>query len=107
MVDRTPDVFGVDEVHDVVHAGVLRKYDTVPSTLLRTAMINGLPGYVSIDRGDVLQTTALDVRDGRIAAIYIVRNPDKLRHLATDLAREVYRTISREGDPCRQAVAAP
>jgi RNA polymerase sigma-70 factor (ECF subfamily) len=40
-----------------------------------------LPGYISIDRGDVLQTTALDVRDGRIAAIYIVRNPDKLRHL--------------------------
>jgi RNA polymerase sigma-70 factor (ECF subfamily) len=29
----------------------------------------------------VLQTTALDVRDGCIAAIYIVRNPDKLRHL--------------------------
>jgi hypothetical protein len=55
----------------------------------------------------VLQTTALDVRDGRIAAIYIVRNPDKLRHLATDLDREVYRTVSREGDPSHQAVAAP
>lgn len=61
-------------------AGLRRKYTSVP-TLLRTATINGLPGYISIDRGDVLQTTALDVRDGRIAAIYIVRNPDKLRHL--------------------------
>lgn len=61
-------------------AGLRRKYKSAP-TLLRTATINGLPGYVSIDRGDVLQTTALDVRDGRIAAIYIVRNPDKLRHL--------------------------
>ncbi|MBF5092687.1 MULTISPECIES: sigma-70 family RNA polymerase sigma factor [unclassified Novosphingobium] len=62
-------------------AGLKRKNTSMP-TLLRTAMIDGLPGYVSVDRGDVLQTTALDVRDGRIAAIYIVRNPDKLRHLA-------------------------
>jgi RNA polymerase sigma-70 factor (ECF subfamily) len=28
-----------------------------------------------------MQTTALEIRDGRIAAIYVVRNPDKLRHL--------------------------
>ncbi len=62
-------------------AGLRRKYTSMP-TLLRTATIDGLPGYISIDRGDVLQTTALDVRDGRIAAIYIVRNPDKLRHLS-------------------------
>ena len=27
------------------------------------------------------QTTALDIEDGKIAAIYVVRNPDKLRHL--------------------------
>lgn len=63
-------------------AGLRRKFKTAP-TLLQTATINGLPGYVSIDRGDVLQTTALEVREGRIVAIYIVRNPDKLRHLAT------------------------
>lgn len=62
-------------------AGLRRKH-TSAATLLRTATINGLPGFVSIDRGGVLQTTALDVRDGNIAAIYIVRNPDKLRHLA-------------------------
>jgi RNA polymerase sigma-70 factor (ECF subfamily) len=57
-------------------------------SLLRTATINGLPGFVSIDRGGVLQTTALDVRDGRIAAIHIVRDPDKLRHLATAFATD-------------------
>jgi RNA polymerase sigma-70 factor (ECF subfamily) len=61
-------------------AGLRRKYSSAP-TLLRTATINGLPGYISIDRGDVLQTTALEVRDGRIMGIYIVRNPDKLRHV--------------------------
>lgn len=52
-----------------------------PPELLRTAIIDGLPGYVSIERGRVLQTTALDVRDGRITAIYIVRNPEKLMHV--------------------------
>jgi RNA polymerase sigma factor (sigma-70 family) len=60
--------------------GIRRKYAYQPQ-LLRTVMIDGLPGYVSIDRGEVLQTTALELRGGRIAAIYIVRNPDKLRHV--------------------------
>ncbi len=50
--------------------------------LLRTALVDGLPGYVSLDPEGRLQTTALELRDGRIAALYIVRNPDKLRHLA-------------------------
>lgn len=31
----------------------------------------------------LLQTTALDIRDGGIAAIYIVKNPDKLAHLSS------------------------
>lgn len=47
--------------------------------------IDGLPGFASIERGDVLQTTALEIVDGRICAIYITRNPDKLRHLASAL----------------------
>lgn len=64
-------------------AGLRRKNATWP-TLLHTAVIDGLPGYISIDRG-LVQTTALDIRDGRIAAIYIVRNPDKLRHLGTPI----------------------
>ncbi|HZH09932.1 MAG TPA: hypothetical protein VEZ24_06175, partial [Microvirga sp.] len=43
--------------------------------------INGLPGFATLERGDVVETTALQVEDGRITAIYIVRNPEKLRHL--------------------------
>lgn len=68
----------------------LRRKAAPAAQLLRTAEIDGLPGYVSIDRG-VLQTTALDIRDGKIAAIYIVRNPDKLRHLTADLGSEAHR----------------
>ena len=63
-----------------LYAGVRRKAQQLPM-LLRTVTIDGLPGYVSIDRGQVLQTTALDIRDGRIVAIYIVRNPDKLTQI--------------------------
>lgn len=60
-------------------AGLQRK-NAPTAQLLRTAEIDGLPGYISVDRG-LVQTTALDIRDGKIAAIYIVRNPDKLQHL--------------------------
>lgn len=68
--------------------GLARKASYAPK-LLRLTKIDGLPGYVSIDRGDVLQTTALQIEGGRITAIYIVRNPDKLRHVAAALGMDV------------------
>lgn len=45
-----------------------------------------MPGYLSRERGDVLQTTAFAIEDGRITEIYVTRNPDKLRHIAEPLA---------------------
>lgn len=51
------------------------------SQLVRAGFINGLPGFVTLEADGELQTTALDIEDGKIAAIYVVRNPDKLRHL--------------------------
>ncbi|MDC0673748.1 sigma-70 family RNA polymerase sigma factor [Nannocystis radixulma] len=67
-----------------LYAGLRRKSGERP-VLLRPLTIDGLPGFASIDRGRVLQTTALELKDGRIAAIYIVRNPDKLRHVVATL----------------------
>ncbi len=49
--------------------------------LIRFAWINGLPGFVTREHDGVLQTTALLIDDGRIKAIYVMRNPDKLQHL--------------------------
>ncbi|YBV95566.1 sigma-70 family RNA polymerase sigma factor [Phyllobacteriaceae bacterium JZ32] len=43
--------------------------------------IDGLPGIVTLEEDGLPQTVALDIADGLITAIYIVRNPDKLRHL--------------------------
>lgn len=54
---------------------------THASKLVRVGFINGLPGFVTLEADGELQTTALDIDDGKIAAIYVVRNPDKLRHL--------------------------
>jgi RNA polymerase sigma-70 factor (ECF subfamily) len=52
-----------------------------PPTLLRTAIIDGLAGYVSLDPNGVLQTTALGIRESKIFAICIVKNPEKLTHI--------------------------
>ncbi|WP_158816425.1 sigma-70 family RNA polymerase sigma factor [Methylocapsa sp. S129] len=51
------------------------------SKLIRAGLINGLPGFVTLEADGELQTTALEIEDGKVAAIYVVRNPDKLRHL--------------------------
>lgn len=48
---------------------------------LGATVIDGLPGFVS-RQGGTIQTTALEVEDGRITRIYITRNPDKLTGLA-------------------------
>jgi RNA polymerase sigma-70 factor, ECF subfamily len=51
------------------------------SRVVRYGFINGLPGFVTIEQDDTLQTTALQIEDGKVVAIYVMRNPDKLRHL--------------------------
>lgn len=52
-----------------------------PSQIVRYAMIDGLPGFVSIEGGGVVQTTAMQIREDRIVAIYVTRNPDKLKNV--------------------------
>jgi RNA polymerase sigma-70 factor (ECF subfamily) len=50
---------------------------------LRFAVINNLPGViVDGDEGPV-QTAAFEIEDDVVRALYVVRNPDKLRHLAS------------------------
>lgn len=59
-------------------AGLARKGHLPPAPLLHLGRINGLPGFVTLEPDGLPQTTALEIRDGRIAAIYIIRNPEKL-----------------------------
>ena len=51
------------------------------SKFVRAGFVNGLPGFITLEADGELQTTALEIENGMIAAIYIVRNADKLRHL--------------------------
>jgi RNA polymerase sigma-70 factor, ECF subfamily len=67
----------VMKVHESL-AGHFRKNN---SKLVRAGLVNGLPGFITLEADGELQTTALEIQDGKIAAIYVVRNPDKLRHL--------------------------
>lgn len=71
-------------------AGLHRKSVGRAPELIRIAQIDGLPGFVSRDPNGILQTTALSIENGRITAVYITRNPDKLAGVA--------RLFEAEGD---------
>ncbi len=71
---------GADEVV-AFQAALARLFVRYMSRLVRYGFVNGLPGFVTEEQDDTLQTTALEIADGRIVAIYVTRNPDKLRHL--------------------------
>lgn len=59
---------------------VTRKFGT-PDEDLRPAMINGLPGFVSFVAGVPQRVLALGLRGGLVQSLFIITNPDKLRHL--------------------------
>jgi len=74
-------IIGFEKVMQL-HAGLASIYAANMSRLLRYGQINGLPGFVTIEQNATLQTTALQIENGKIVAIYVTRNPDKLHHLA-------------------------
>jgi RNA polymerase sigma-70 factor (ECF subfamily) len=57
----------------------------VPDPSVRFLEVNGGPAALVLSGGRPDSLFQLDVADGRIQAVYIMRNPDKLAHLA-DLA---------------------
>jgi RNA polymerase sigma-70 factor (ECF subfamily) len=73
-------IYGADKIARFF-AGVLRK-ERADRWRMRVARINGLAGFVFADAEGAIRTIAFDVAAGRIAAIYSVVNPEKLRHVA-------------------------
>jgi len=65
------------------YAGIQRKAG--PPLWQERVSINGLPGRASLEFDGTLQTIALEIAEGRIRAVYVTRNPDKLRHLLARL----------------------
>jgi RNA polymerase sigma-70 factor (ECF subfamily) len=70
-------------LEDVIqhHEALARIYAESMSQLVQYGLINGLPGFVTVEHDNPLQTTALQIEDDKIVGIYVMRNPDKLRHL--------------------------
>jgi len=77
-------LIGFDEVLKV-QTGLARYFAEHMSRVIRYGFINGLPGFVTMEHGGTLQTTALAIEDGKVVAIYVMRNPDKLQHLGDTL----------------------
>lgn len=73
-------MLGADEVTRAFTA-IARLTRGQAGALIRYAYVNGLPGFVTREADGILQTTALLIENGRVKAIYVMRNPDKLRHL--------------------------
>jgi RNA polymerase sigma-70 factor (ECF subfamily) len=78
-------VLGADKVSRFF-AGLARKRAGPAPSLLHLGRINTLPGYVTLEADGLPQTTALDLKDGRVVAIYIVRNPEKLGGVLAQLS---------------------
>lgn len=51
------------------------------SQLVRIVFVCGLPGFLTHEADGEYSTTALLIQEEKIDAIYVMRNPDKLKHL--------------------------
>ena len=81
---KRPAATGVVTGHAIVmklHRSLAVLFGKYGSTLVHTGTINGLPGFVTREADGEFQTTALEIEDGKVTAIYVMRNPDKLKHM--------------------------
>jgi RNA polymerase sigma-70 factor (ECF subfamily) len=63
--------------------GLHRKRGGHFGALIYKGRINGAPGFVTLETDGLPEAVAVDVDGGAIIAIYIVRNPEKLRAIRT------------------------
>ena len=59
--------------------GTLKKFP--PDMVVRRVRVNGQPGVITLIAGHVENVLTLDVIDGRIAMLFVIRNPDKLQRI--------------------------
>ena len=76
----TEPVIGAAAVASFI-AEITRARRALGDFALQLVTVNGQPGRVLRDARGVWDVLAIDVVEGRIGAVRIVRNPDKLRHV--------------------------
>ena len=81
---KSPAALNVIHGADKVARGAMGAIERLlPQNLvIRVAEINGDPGIVSYLDGKPYSVLTFEASEGRIAAIYVVSNPDKLGHVA-------------------------
>lgn len=67
-------------------AGLVTRYGGLAPMTTILAHVNGAPAVVVRVDDDIERVIALDIADGRITAVRMILNPDKVRHLARSLA---------------------
>ncbi|WP_040550565.1 RNA polymerase sigma-70 factor [Pedosphaera parvula] len=72
-------ILGPDHVARLL-IGAAKKFGSVPQ-VRRPASINGLPGIISFEHNRIARVLAFGIRNQRIQSLFIIANPDKLRHL--------------------------
>lgn len=63
------------------YEGLARKGLISQPLVQHFAWINDDPGLLTLERDGLPQSVSLELCEGRISAIYVVRNPEKLRHI--------------------------
>jgi RNA polymerase sigma-70 factor, ECF subfamily len=61
--------------------GIARKGRLEPIAAIHRGVLNGRPGFVFIHDDGTVETLTIEIHEGRVAAIYVVRNPEKLAHI--------------------------
>lgn len=77
-------IFGADKISRFFE-GLARKAVSPSPRWVKPVFVNGLPGWLTIEHDGLPQVMTLEIAGDRIQALYIVRNPDKLRHLDNHL----------------------
>lgn len=76
-------------VHGAATVGpVVLSYLRTPPRALRVVDVNGAPGLLVLDGSGVLTVMSFTIAEGRVAALDIVRNPDKLGTVPAGLLDE-------------------
>ena len=70
---------GKDKILKIFTRASGKRANPRPDQIERT-QINGMPGFI-LRTAEGIETIALEIEGDRLAALYIVANPDKLKHL--------------------------
>ena len=73
-------IHGKDKILRIFAGAAGKRAMPRPDEIERTR-INGMPGFI-LRTAEGIETIALEIDGDRLAAVYVVANPDKLRHLA-------------------------